>query len=157
MTLEPEDVQGLKHYGVNGMHWGTKKGKAMAAAANKSQGTGAVSVAKAVGKGYMNYVKHPVISVSQSVKNSYGHPIMSTTSPITMLKKTNMDVDNSIKRRKVVQSFNTEHRANVKNAKKMYKASDKSSSAKAAFAKAKKDSARARSQKMIEFYGNSSD
>ena len=157
MTLEPEDVQGLKHYGVAGMHWGTRKGKAMAAAVNKSQGTGAGSVAKAVGKGYMNYIKHPVISTAQSVKNSYAHPIMTATSPVTMLKKTNMDVENSVKRRKAVQSFNTEHRANIKNAKKMYKASDNSSSAKAAFAKAKKDSARARSQKMIAFYGNSSD
>lgn len=24
MTLEPEDVQGLKHYGVSGMKWGTR-------------------------------------------------------------------------------------------------------------------------------------
>ena len=24
MILEPEDVQGLKHYGVAGMHWGTR-------------------------------------------------------------------------------------------------------------------------------------
>jgi hypothetical protein len=24
MTLKPEDVQGLKHYGVSGMKWGTR-------------------------------------------------------------------------------------------------------------------------------------
>jgi hypothetical protein len=68
-----------------------------------------------------------------------------------------MDVEKNVKQQKAFKSFNAEHHANVRNARKVYNASDKSSSAKAAFAKAKKDSAKARSQKMIAFYGNSSD
>ena len=112
MTLEPEDVQGLKHYGVNGMHWGTRKGKIMTEAVNKSQGTGYKSGFRAAGKMTKNVVDHPLTSAKVLIKNNYAHPIMSMTSPVTMAKKNNFDIDYNVqaqgKRKKELQYFTKE-------------------------------------------------
>ena len=37
----------LEHYGVKGMHWGTKKGKRITAAVNRTEGHGAKSIVSA--------------------------------------------------------------------------------------------------------------
>ena len=98
MTDEEKDI--IKHFGVMGMHWGTKKGKAITKVVNKSQGTGFTSGFKATGKMVKNLSKHPIITTGTALKNEVVHPVLYGTSPITLTKKINMDTENNIKESK---------------------------------------------------------
>lgn len=45
-----------------------------------------------------NEIKHPLVSASIGIKNNFKHPILSQTSPITMLKKTNKEIREELTR-----------------------------------------------------------
>lgn len=67
----------LEHYGVKGIHWGTKKGKRITAAVNRTEGSGVASAVSAYATNRS--------ALSTLVK----HPVMSLTSPVTTIKMMN--------------------------------------------------------------------
>ena len=79
----------LEHYGVKGMHWGTKKGKRITAAVNRTEGSGYKSSASAFGKNLGNAVRHPYATSRSSLSSYVKHPVMSLTSPVTASKMIN--------------------------------------------------------------------
>ena len=79
----------LEHYGVKGMHWGTKKGKRITAAVNRTEGHGAKSIVSAYGKGVANQLRHPLASTRSIGSTVIKHPIMAVTSPNTTAKMVN--------------------------------------------------------------------
>lgn len=81
------DSEGLLHYGVAGMHWGTKKGRAIEKVAGRTEGVGLARGAASYAKSLGNTVAHPLISTSTRLKNLKRHPILSATSATTMMKK----------------------------------------------------------------------
>lgn len=94
----------LEHYGVKGMHWGTKKGKRITAAVNRTEGSGAASAFSAWGKGIGNAYRHPYATSRSALSTLVKHPVMSVTSPITatkmMNKKTKERLDGRANKRK---------------------------------------------------------
>ena len=79
----------LEHYGVKGMHWGTKKGKRIAAAVNRTEGHGFRSAVSSYGKNIGNVIRHPYASNRSALSTLVKHPVMSITSPITTSKMIN--------------------------------------------------------------------
>lgn len=90
----------LKHYGVRGMHWGTKKGKTLSSHANAVGGTGVKNAVKTVAKGTYNNLRHPIHSTVQTAKMNIKHPIFSQTSQLQTAKIINKRVENAIARKK---------------------------------------------------------
>ena len=94
----------LEHYGVKGMHWGTKKGKRITAAVNRTEGSGVASAVSAYGKGIGNYYRHPYATSRSALSTLAKHPVMSLTSPVTttkmMNKKTKERLDGRANKRK---------------------------------------------------------
>ena len=79
----------LEHYGVKGMHWGTKKGKRITAAVNRTEGHGFRSGISAAGKNIGNNIRHPYATTRSALSTLVKHPVMSITSPITTSKMIN--------------------------------------------------------------------
>ena len=79
----------LEHYGVKGMHWGTKKGKRITAAVNRTEGSGVASAVSAYGKAIGNAYRHPYASNRSALSTLVKHPVMSFTSPVTTIKMLN--------------------------------------------------------------------
>ena len=79
----------LEHYGVKGMHWGTKKGKRITAAVNRTEGSGNLSYVSAYGKYLGNTVRHPYATSRSALSTAVKHPVMSLTSPATTTKMIN--------------------------------------------------------------------
>ena len=75
----------LEHYGVKGMHWGTRKGKRVTAAVNRTEGHGVSAIGKNIG----NHIRHPYATNRSAVSTFVRHPVMSVTSPITITKMMN--------------------------------------------------------------------
>ena len=94
----------IEHYGVKGMHWGTKKGKRITAAVNRTEGHGVRSAVSAIGKNIGNQIRHPYSTNRSAVSTLVKHPVMSITSPITatkmMNKKTKERLDGRAEKRK---------------------------------------------------------
>lgn len=94
----------LEHYGVKGMHWGTKKGKRITAAVNRTEGSGFASAVSAYGKAIANGYRHPYATSRSALSTLVKHPVMSLTSPITttkmMNKKTKERLDGRANKRK---------------------------------------------------------
>ena len=94
----------LEHYGVKGMHWGTRKGKRITAAVNKTEGSGILSAFSAYGKNIGNAYRHPLATSRSSLSTLVKHPVMSITSPVTtskmVNKKTKERLDGRAKKRK---------------------------------------------------------
>lgn len=82
----------IQHYGIRGMHWGTRKGKIITKSGNATEGIGVINAVKGVAKSLGNSVAHPYISVGVRAKNAATHPILSATSPISMMKKNNQEI-----------------------------------------------------------------
>ena len=79
----------LEHYGVKGMHWGTKKGKRITAAVNRTEGNGVRSAVSAIGKNIGNHIRHPYSTNRSALSTLVKHPVMTFTSPITATKMMN--------------------------------------------------------------------
>ena len=94
----------LEHYGVKGMHWGTKKGKHITAAVNRTEGHGIASYVSAYGKAVGNAYRHPYATNRSALSTLAKHPVMSLTSPATatkiMNKKTRERLDGRANKRK---------------------------------------------------------
>ena len=94
----------LEHYGVQGMHWGTKKGKRVTAAVNRTEGHGKASYTSAYGKAVGNAFRHPYATSRSALSTLAKHPVMSLTSPATttkmMNKKTRERLDGRANKRK---------------------------------------------------------
>ena len=95
----------LEHYGVKGMHWGTRKGKRVTAAVNRTEGSGFRSYVSSYGKSLGNGIRHPYAKSRSALSTLVKHPVMSITSPITtskmMNKKTRERLDGRAEKRKV--------------------------------------------------------
>ncbi len=94
------DSEGLLHYGVAGMHWGTKKGRSIEKVAGRTEGAGLARGAASYAKSLGNTVAHPLISTSTRLKNLKRHPILSATSATTMMKKNNQEIRSEVLKRK---------------------------------------------------------
>ena len=79
----------LEHYGVKGMHWGTRKGKRITSAVNRTEGSGVASAVSAFGKSIGNSYRHPYATARSILSTNVKHPVMSVTSPITTAKMIN--------------------------------------------------------------------
>ena len=100
----------LEHYGVKGMHWGTRKGKRITAAVNRTEGNGFRSAISAAGKNIGNYIRHPYATNRSALSTLVKHPVMTFTSPITttkmMNKKTKERLEGRAEKRKAYLNKN---------------------------------------------------
>ena len=119
------DSEGLLHYGVAGMHWGTKKGRAIEKVAGRTEGVGLARGAASYAKSLGNTVAHPLISTSTRLKNLKRHPILSATSSTTMMKKNNQEIRSEVLKKKMMRSAELNRRANIKTAKNNLKTAKK--------------------------------
>ncbi len=119
------DSEGLLHYGVAGMHWGTKKGRAIEKVAGKTEGVGLARGAASYAKSLGNTVAHPLISTSTRLKNLKRHPILSATSAATMMKKNNQEIRSEVLKKKMMRSAEANRRTDIKSAKNNLKTAKK--------------------------------
>lgn len=119
------DSEGLIHYGVAGMHWGTKKGRAIEKVAGRTEGVGLARGAASYAKSLGNTVAHPLISTSTRLKNLKRHPILSATSSATMMKKNNQEIRSEVLKKKMMRSAEAKRRVNVSVAKSNLKTAKK--------------------------------
>lgn len=115
----------LKHYGVAGMHWGTKKGRAIEKVAGRTEGVGLARGVASYAKSLGNTVAHPLISTSTRLKNLKRHPILSATSSATMMKKNNQEIRSEVLKKKMMRSAEAKRRINVSVAKSNLKTAKK--------------------------------
>ena len=106
----------LEHYGVKGMHWGTRKGKLITAAVNKTEGHGLRSAVSGYGKYVGNQIRHPYATTRSTLSNLVKHPVMTLTSPITTTKminkKTKERLDGRAEKRKAYLNKNKNKKDN---------------------------------------------
>ena len=119
------DSEGLLHYGVAGMHWGTKKGRAIEKVAGRTEGAGLARGAASYAKSLGNTVAHPFISTSTRLKNLKRHPILSATSATTMMKKNNQEIRSEVLKKKMMRSAEANRRTGIKTAKNNLKTAKK--------------------------------
>ena len=119
------DSEGLLHYGVAGMHWGTKKGRSIEKVAGRTEGTGLARGAASYAKSLGNTVAHPLISTSTRLKNLKRHPILSATSATTMMKKNNQEIRSEVLKKKMMRSAEANRRTGIKTAKNNLKTAKK--------------------------------
>ena len=119
------DSEGLLHYGVAGMHWGTKKGRAIEKVAGRTEGVGLARGAASYAKSLGNTVAHPFISTSTRLKNLKRHPILSATSAATMMKKNNQEIRSEVLKKKMMRSAEANRRTGIKTAKNNLKTAKK--------------------------------
>ena len=119
------DSEGLLHYGVTGMHWGTKKGRAIEKVAGRTEGVGLARGAASYAKSLGNTVAHPLISTSTRLKNLKRHPILSATSAATMMKKNNQEIRSEVLKKKMMRSAEANRRTGIKTAKNNLKTAKK--------------------------------
>ena len=119
------DSEGLLHYGVAGMHWGTKKGRAIEKVAGRTEGVGLARGAASYAKSLGNTVAHPLISTSTRLKNLKRHPILSATSATTMMKKNNQEIRSEVLKKKMMRSAEANRRTGIKIAKNNLKTAKK--------------------------------
>ena len=119
------DSEGLLHYGVAGMHWGTKKGRAIEKVAGRTEGVGLVRGAASYAKSLGNTVAHPLISTSTRLKNLKRHPILSATSATTIMKKNNQEIRSEVLKKKMMRSAEANRRTGIKTAKNNLKTAKK--------------------------------
>ena len=119
------DSEGLLHYGVAGMHWGTKKGRAIEKVAGRTEGVGLARGAASYAKSLGNTVAHPLISTSTRLKNLKRHPILSATSSTTMMKKNNQEIRSEVLKKKMMRSAEANRRTDIKSAKNNLKTAKK--------------------------------
>ena len=119
------DSEGLLHYGVSGMHWGTKKGRAIEKVAGRTEGVGLVRGAASYAKSLGNTVAHPLISTSTRLKNLKRHPILSATSATTIMKKNNQEIRSEVLKKKMMRSAEANRRTGIKTAKNNLKTAKK--------------------------------
>ena len=119
------DSEGLLHYGVAGMHWGTKKGRAIEKVAGRTEGVGLARGAASYAKSLGNTVAHPFISTSTRLKNLKRHPILSATSAATMMKKNNQEIRSEVLKKKMMRSAEANRRTDIKSAKNNLKTAKK--------------------------------
>ena len=119
------DSEGLLHYGVKGMHWGTKKGRAIEKVAGRTEGAGLARGAASYAKSLGNTVAHPFISTSTRLKNLKRHPILSATSSATMMKKNNQEIRSEVLKKKMMRSAELNRRTDIKAAKNNLKTAKK--------------------------------
>ena len=119
------DSEGLLHYGVAGMHWGTKKGRSIEKVAGRTEGAGLARGAASYAKSLGNTVAHPFISTSTRLKNLKRHPILSATSATTMMKKNNQEIRSEVLKKKMMRSAELNRRTDIKAAKNNLKTAKK--------------------------------
>ena len=119
------DSEGLLHYGVAGMHWGTKKGRSIEKVAGRTEGVGLARGAASYAKSLGNTVAHPLISTSTRLKNLKRHPILSATSAATMMKKNNQEIRSEVLKKKMMRSAEANRRTGIKTAKNNLKTAKK--------------------------------
>ena len=119
------DSEGLLHYGVAGMHWGTKKGRSIEKVAGRTEGVGLARGAASYAKSLGNTVAHPFISTSTRLKNLKRHPILSATSATTMMKKNNQEIRSEVLKKKMMRSAEANRRTGIKTAKNNLKTAKK--------------------------------
>ena len=119
------DSEGLLHYGVAGMHWGSKKGRAIEKVAGRTEGVGLARGAASYAKSLGNTVAHPLISTSTRLKNLKRHPILSATSSTTMMKKNNQEIRSEVLKKKMMRSAEANRRTGIKAAKNNLKTAKK--------------------------------
>ena len=119
------DSEGLLHYGIAGMHWGTKKGRAIEKVAGRTEGVGLVRGAASYAKSLGNTVAHPLISTSTRLKNLKRHPILSATSATTIMKKNNQEIRSEVLKKKMMRSAEANRRTGIKTAKNNLKTAKK--------------------------------
>lgn len=96
----------IQHAGIKGMHWGTKKGKAITKQANKQYNETKNSfvgrgkkvqklggIGAALGNKYVNSTLHPIATTISAGKTIIKHPVMSVTSPLTTHKMISNDLN----------------------------------------------------------------
>ena len=119
------DSEGLLHYGIAGMHWGTKKGRSIEKVAGRTEGAGLARGAASYAKSLGNTVAHPLISTSTRLKNLKRHPILSATSATTMMKKNNQEIRSEVLKKKMMRSAEANRRTGIKTAKNNLKTAKK--------------------------------
>ena len=119
------DSEGLLHYGVAGMHWGSKKGRSIEKVAGRTEGVGLARGAASYAKSLGNTVAHPLISTSTRLKNLKRHPILSATSATTMMKKNNQEIRSEVLKKKMMRSAEANRRTGIKTAKNNLKTAKK--------------------------------
>ena len=119
------DSEGLLHYGVAGMHWGTKKGRSIEKVAGRTEGAGLARGAASYAKSLGNTVAHPLISTSTRLKNLKRHPILSATSATTIMKKNNQEIRSEVLKKKMMRSAEANRRTGIKTAKNNLKTAKK--------------------------------
>ena len=119
------DSEGLLHYGIAGMHWGSKKGRAIEKVAGRTEGVGLARGAASYAKSLGNTVAHPLISTSTRLKNLKRHPILSATSAATMMKKNNQEIRSEVLKKKMMRSAEANRRTGIKTAKNNLKTAKK--------------------------------
>ena len=119
------DSEGLLHYGVAGMHWGSKKGRSIEKVAGRTEGVGLARGAASYAKSLGNTVAHPLISTSTRLKNLKRHPILSATSSTTMMKKNNQEIRSEVLKKKMMRSAEANRRTGIKTAKNNLKTAKK--------------------------------
>ena len=119
------DSEGLLHYGVAGMHWGSKKGRSIEKVAGRTEGAGLARGAASYAKSLGNTVAHPLISTSTRLKNLKRHPILSATSATTMMKKNNQEIRSEVLKKKMMRSAEANRRTGIKTAKNNLKTAKK--------------------------------
>ena len=119
------DSEGLLHYGVAGMHWGTKKGRSIEKVAGRTEGAGLARGAASYAKSLGNTIAHPLISTSTRLKNLKRHPILSATSATTMMKKNNQEIRSEVLKKKMMRSAEANRRTGIKTAKNNLKTAKK--------------------------------
>ena len=119
------DSEGLLHYGIAGMHWGSKKGRAIEKVAGRTEGVGLARGAASYAKSLGNTVAHPLISTSTRLKNLKRHPILSATSSATMMKKNNQEIRSEVLKKKMMRSAEANRRTDIKSAKNNLKTAKK--------------------------------
>lgn len=116
----------IQHAGIKGMHWGTRKGKAITKQANKQYNETKNSfvgrgkkvqklggVGAALGNKYVNSTLHPIATTISAGKTIIKHPVMSVTSPLTTHKMISNDL-NAKQNAKVAKSKKSaEHLINL--------------------------------------------
>ena len=119
------DSEGLLHYGIAGMHWGSKKGRSIEKVAGRTEGVGLARGAASYAKSLGNTVAHPLISTSTRLKNLKRHPILSATSAATMMKKNNQEIRSEVLKKKMMRSAEANRRTGIKTAKNNLKTAKK--------------------------------
>ena len=119
------DSEGLLHYGIAGMHWGSKKGRAIEKVAGRTEGVGLARGTASYAKSLGNTVAHPLISTSTRLKNLKRHPILSATSAATMMKKNNQEIRSEVLKKKMMRSAEANRRTGIKTAKNNLKTAKK--------------------------------